>query len=111
LQGIPYRPGGADPAGFDCSGFVWYVFAQHGVILPRAVREQYQAGRPVDPESVAPGDLLFFSTAVGGATHVAIAIGGHQFVHAPSSRGHVRIEQLASAYWAKFLGARRVANQ
>jgi hypothetical protein len=110
LQGAPYRSGGADPAGFDCSGFVWYVFAQHGVILPRGVREQYRSGRPIEPESVEPGDLLFFTTAVGGATHVAIAIGGDQFVHAPSSRGHVRVERLASAYWGpKLIGARRVA--
>jgi cell wall-associated NlpC family hydrolase len=111
LRGAPYRNGGADPNGFDCSGFTQYVFAQYGVALPRGVREQFQAGQLVKSADLAPGDLLFFSTTAPGASHVGIAVGSDQFVHAPSSTGAVRVERLSSSYWARrFLGARRVAG-
>ena len=109
LRGSPYRNGGADPAGFDCSGFVQYVFEQHGVAMPRDVRTQFGVGRNVDAGALEPGDLVFFSTVAPGASHVGIAIGGDQFVHAPSSRGVVRVERLSADYWAdRFVGARRV---
>lgn len=109
LQGIRYRHGGSDPQGFDCSGFTQYVFAQHAVSLPREVRDQFLAGRPVHRDELRPGDLLFFSTTAPGATHVAIALGGDEFVHAPSSTGVVRTERLSSSYWSRrFLGAKRV---
>jgi cell wall-associated NlpC family hydrolase len=111
LRGTPYRDGGSDPAGFDCSGFTQYVFAQHGVALPREVRDQYRMGKSVQPEELAAGDIVFFTTTAPGPTHVAIAIGGDQFVHAPSTTGVVRVERLASSYWApRYLGARRLGN-
>jgi cell wall-associated NlpC family hydrolase len=111
LRGTPYRNGGADPQGFDCSGFTQYVFSQYGLSLPRAVREQYQVGKSIKAEDLAPGDILFFTTTEPGPSHVAIAIGGDQFVHAPSSTGVVRVEQLSSSYWSpRYLGARRVVN-
>ena len=112
LRGVPYRNGGADPNGFDCSGFTQYVYAQYGVALPREVREQFGSGKRVDMDKVAPGDLLFFDTEPKGSpgpTHVGIAIGGDQFVHAPSSTGVVRVERTSASYWAaRFLGARRI---
>jgi cell wall-associated NlpC family hydrolase len=109
LRGTPYRDGGADPHGFDCSGFTKYVFAQYGVSLPRAVRDQFKMGTGVRSESVGPGDLLFFTTTEPGASHVAIAVGGDEFVHAPSSAGVVRVERLSSSYWAqRYIGARRL---
>jgi len=109
LQGAPYRNGGADPSGFDCSGFVAYVFAQQGFALPRTVSEQFDAGRDVPAASLAPGDLVFFSTVAPGATHVGIAISTDQFVHAPSSAGVVRVERLTAPYWSsRFVGIRRV---
>jgi cell wall-associated NlpC family hydrolase len=113
LRGAPYRNGGSDPSGFDCSGFVWYVFGQHGVYLPRTVSEQFRAGSEVDARNLRAGDLVFFDTVNSGgrqhATHVGIVIGGDEFIHAPSSRGEVRVERLASTYWGpRFLGARRV---
>ena len=112
LRGIPYRNGGSDPSGFDCSGFVQWVFAQNGVRLPREVREQYDAGQKVDLRNVEPGDLLFFATESRGASHVGVAIGGDQFVHAPSSQGVVRVERFSANYWAtRFVGARRVATK
>jgi cell wall-associated NlpC family hydrolase len=109
LRGVPYRNGGSDPSGFDCSGFVQWVFARHGVPLPREVREQYAAGQQIGPSEVQPGDLVFFETVSRGASHVGVAIGGDQFVHAPSSTGVVRVERFSATYWARrFVGARRV---
>ena len=109
LRGVPYRNGGADPNGFDCSGFTQYVFAQYGLSLPREVREQYRVGKSVKEEDLAPGDILFFTTTDPGPSHVAIAIGGDQFIHAPSSTGEVRVERVSSSYWAgRYLGARRI---
>lgn len=111
LRGAPYRNGGVDPAnGFDCSGFVRYVYQQHGVPMPRAVREQYQVGKPVGRDRLEAGDLVFFSTVAPGASHVGIMIGGNQFIHAPSERGVVRVENLGAQYWAsRFIGAKRVS--
>ena len=109
LRGAPYRNGGIDPTGFDCSGFTQYVFGQYGIALPREVREQYRVGTTIGPDDLAAGDIVFFSTTEPGPSHVAIAIGGDEFVHAPSSTGVVRVERLSSSYWApRFLGARRV---
>lgn len=109
LRGVPYRNGGESPDGFDCSGFTQYVYARHGVALPREVRDQFQLGNPVKETELEAGDLLFFSTVAPGPTHVAIAIGGDQFVHAPSSTGVVRVEHLGSRYWStRYLGARRI---
>lgn len=111
LRGVPYRDGGSDPQGFDCSGFTQYVFGQHGVALPRAVREQFREGQRVDVDDLEAGDLLFFSTTGPGVSHVAIAVGGDTFVHAPSSTGVVRVERLSSSYWSRrFVGARRLTN-
>lgn len=108
-RGVPYRWGGSDPAGFDCSGFVQYVFKQVGALLPREVRDQFAFGEPIDRDEVAPGDLVFFQTVARGASHVGLAIGGGEFVHAPSTNGVVRVERLTSSYWSKrFVGARRV---
>ncbi len=110
LRGAPYQNGGTDPrSGFDCSGFTQYVFAQHGFSLPREVRDQYRLGETVKPEDVAAGDLLFFTTTAPGPTHVAIALGGDEFIHAPSSTGVVRVEHLSASYWSqRFLAAHRI---
>jgi cell wall-associated NlpC family hydrolase len=110
LRGAPYRDGGDTPSGFDCSGFVKYVYEQNGVAMPRQVRDQYKLGTSVSRDHLAPGDLVFFSTVAPGASHVGIVIGGDQFVHAPSERGVVRVESLSQDYWARrFIGARRVS--
>ncbi|MSO83192.1 MAG: NlpC/P60 family protein [Acidobacteria bacterium] len=111
FQGIPYRNGGSDPSGFDCSGFVQYVFARVGTFLPREVRDQYEVGREIDFQDVQAGDLIFFETVSRGASHVGIALGDGRFVHAPSSRGVVRVEPYTASYWARrFVGARRVSD-
>src|SRR5205809_4379048 len=71
LRGTPYRNGGSDPHGFDCSGFTQYVFAQYGVTLPRDVADQFKQGKSVMPKAIEAGDLIFFSTTGSGASHVA----------------------------------------
>jgi cell wall-associated NlpC family hydrolase len=109
FRGTPYRTGGADPKGFDCSGLVYYVFAEYGLNLPRTVAEQYRTGHPVKAQDLEPGDLVFFATVSTGASHVGIAIGGDEFVDAPSGSGEVRVERLTAPYWAsRFVGARRI---
>lgn len=108
LERVPYRNGGTDTTGFDCSGLVQYVFGQEGIALPRSVREQYEAGERVDRSELKPGDVVFFSTVAPGPSHVGIVIGDDVFVHAPSGRGVVREERLSGSYWAKrYVGARR----
>jgi cell wall-associated NlpC family hydrolase len=107
--GVPYRNGGADPSGFDCSGFVLYVFGRHGIDVPRQVRDQFRLGARVDRGRLRPGDLVFFSTVAPGASHVGIAVSDVEFIHAPSTRGVVRVERLDSSYWSRrFVGARRI---
>jgi peptidoglycan endopeptidase LytE len=109
LRGVPYRLGGADTSGFDCSGLVQYVFALHGLGLPRVVRDQVRYGAPVPLDALEPGDLVFFETDGSQVSHVGIAIGGDQFVHAPNSRGVVRVNRLTAGYWGdRAVGARRV---
>lgn len=109
LQGVPYRLGGTDPSGFDCSGLVQYVFRKHGRTLSRVVKQQYDEGRSVGEDDVRPGDLVFFITSGRQVSHVGIAIGGDRFVHAPNSRGVVRVESLGSEYWSRhYAGARRL---
>ena len=113
FRGVPYRLGGADPGGFDCSGLVQYVFAQYGIAVPRVVEQQYAVGDSIRPSDIKPGDLIFFNTKKSGdgASHVAIAIGQDSFVHAPNSTGVVRIETLGSAYWgARYVGAKRISG-
>ena len=111
FQGTPYRAAGADPSGFDCSGLVQYVFWQHGVAMPRTVAEQFRAGRQVGDDRIQPGDLVFFRIGAGIVSHVGIAVGGGQFVHAPKERGTVRVESLAAPYWAtRYAGARRMGR-
>jgi len=111
LRGVPYN-GGSDRNGFDCSGFTQYVFAQYGVALPRGVRDQFNTGKTVDRKAFEPGDLIFFTTTEPGASHVGIAVGSDEFVHAPSTTGVVRVERFTSSYWApRLLGGRRVLSE
>jgi cell wall-associated NlpC family hydrolase len=104
---VPYANAGTTPSGFDCSGFTQWVFGQHGLWLPRESRDQFAEGTAVEP--VAAGDLVFFSTSGAGPSHVGIALDDDRFVHAPSSRGVVRIERMSTRYWhRRFVGARRL---
>jgi peptidoglycan DL-endopeptidase CwlO len=102
--GVPYVWGGASPRGFDCSGFVMYVFAQIGVSLPHSSYAQFGMGTPVSMSQLQPGDLVFFA----GASHVGIYIGGGQFIHAPHTGTVVQISTLTGWYAAEFAGGRRI---
>ena len=96
--GTRYRFGGTKPGAFDCSGFVRYVFARHGVVLPRTAREQSAMGLSivVGPDSLQAGDLLFFRTKRGLASHVAIYAGGGRIIHASAGSRRVRFDDLGS---------------
>ena len=107
-MGVPYVFGGSTPSGFDCSGYVQYVFAQAGISIPRTADYQYYAGTPISTSELRPGDCVFFSTYLPGPSHVGIYIGDGNFIHASSSRG-VTIASLSGSYYAAtFIGARRL---
>jgi hypothetical protein len=111
LVGTPYRSGGATPSGFDCSGLIYYVFGQAGMNVPRTVRDLFNASASVDREAITEGDLVFFRTNGRRISHVGIANGNGSFIHAPTSRGVVRVDELSSNYWARrFAGARRLSS-
>jgi peptidoglycan DL-endopeptidase CwlO len=102
--GIPYVYGGSTPAGFDCSGFVMYVYAQVGVSLPHNAAAQYGYGTPVDRSQLQPGDLVFFN----GLGHNGIYIGGGSFIHSPHTGDVVKISSLSGWYSSTWVGARRL---
>ena len=109
--GVPYRFGGSDPkAGFDCSGLVKFVARSVlGIDLPRTSDAMARVGSAVARDALEVGDLVFFNTRGGANSHVGIYVGDGRFVHAPSRRGQVRVEEVDSAYWrARFNGARRL---
>ncbi|WP_291224283.1 C40 family peptidase [Dokdonella sp.] len=110
LRGIRYRRGGHDPrTGFDCSGFVRYVF-QHtvGALLPANSASQYRIGTSVPRDEMKTGDLVFFRTHGKRISHVGIYIGDNRFIHSPSTGKHVSVSNLDDSYWARrYAGARR----
>ncbi|AOL35823.1 MULTISPECIES: peptidoglycan-binding protein [Geobacillus] len=106
LLGTPYVWGGDAPEeGFDCSGFIFYLFQQQGVPIPRTVALMWNAGVSVSAPEV--GDIVFFATTTNGPSHAGIYIGNGQFIHSGASTG-VTISQLNNPYWkARYLGAKR----
>ena len=111
LTGIKYKFGGDSPeTGFDCSGFVRYVFRNAAnLTLPPTARAISQLGKTVNKDELQPGDLVFFNTLKSAFSHVGIYIGDNKFIHAPRSGATVRVENMQQSYWSsRFNGAQRL---
>lgn len=111
LIGIKYRYGGTTKAGFDCSGFIGYIYKNNGVSLPRTAAGMYSTGKSVKKANLAVGDLVFFNTSGKGVSHVGMYIGSGNFIHASTSKG-VRVDKINDPYYwgKKYVGAKKVAN-
>lgn len=108
LVGTPYHFGGADAAGFDCSGLALFVHERVGLTIPRTAREQQRAARPVAAGELLPGDLVFFHIHSRRVDHVGIYAGDGRFVHAPRAGSVVTYGELGSDYYrARYSGAGR----
>ncbi len=113
LVGIRYRRGGtSSETGFDCSGFVGYVFRRElGMTLPRTAREISRTGENVGKDELQPGDLVFFHTMRREFSHIGIFLGDHLFVHAGRTGEGVHVDDIRGSYWARrFDGARRIVG-
>lgn len=109
--GVPYGFGGTTPKAFDCSGYLQYVFAKHGLKIPRLADDQYRLGvKTKNSKQLVPGDLVFFTTYTSGASHCGIYLGDGNFIHASSSRG-VRIDKLSDSYWSpRYYGGKHIVK-
>jgi cell wall-associated NlpC family hydrolase len=110
LRDIRYRRGGREPqTGFDCSGFVQYVFAHSlGIDLPDTSISQFLAGTKVPRSDLQTGDLVFFHTRGKNVSHVGIYLDNGRFIHSPSTGKRVRVDELSDNYWARrYVGAKR----
>jgi cell wall-associated NlpC family hydrolase len=106
--GTPYRYGGTDERGLDCSALVQIVMGDLGVDVPRTTRDQQDLGRPIDPRDLRAGDLLFFRLDSSRVNHVGLALGRDRFIHASTSRGVVVDRLMSDYYTERFVEARRV---
>jgi len=109
LVGKPYRYGGNDPQGFDCSGLVQYSYSLAGVDLPHGTHHLRRLSRPISQNQMQRGDILFFNQEGKKSSHVALYLGDDRFVHSPSSGKSVYIASFADPYWRRhFTEARRL---
>lgn len=110
LVGKPYRYGGADLQGFDCSGMVYFIHQALGIEVPRTAAQQQRAAMSVDKSALQPGDLLFFKTTRAARTsHVGIYVGENRFVHAPQSGKLIELRTLDDQYYGpRLVGSGRL---
>lgn len=109
MQGKPYRYGGNNPAGFDCSGLVQYSYARAGLSLPHGTRNLLRSSRRIARDELQRGDLVFFTQEGRKSGHVALYLGDDRFVHAPSSGKKVHVAGFDDPYWKRhFTEARRL---
>ena len=111
LLGVPYKRGGnSEEKGFDCSGFVRYMYEKSvGLVLPRRAEEQAKVTEEISRSELKPGDLVFFNTLKRTFSHVGIYVGDGKFIHAPRPGKAVRVDDMREAYWQqRFNGARSV---
>jgi len=106
--GVPYKWGGENTKGFDCSGLTMVCYRLNGLNLPRNSRSQFKSGRWIAKKDLRPGDLVFFATRGGKrVTHVGMFIGGNRFIHAPRTGQKVRIEKLSNRFFSRtYMGGR-----
>lgn len=112
--GTPYVYAGNTPEGFDCSGFIRYVFEPFGKVLPRTANDQFSVGQAVPEGALMPGDLVFFEKTYNapGITHSGIYIGNNQFISAETTRGVAISTLIGHPYWgSKYVGAKRVFGE
>jgi murein DD-endopeptidase len=103
LVGTPYQFGGADQAGFDCSGLALYVHERVGLAIPRTAAAQQRAAHPVPLDELAPGDLVFFRIGAHRVNHVGVYAGGGRFIHAPRAGQAVAYADLRAGFYARHL--------
>ena len=109
--GTPYKYAGISTNGFDCSGYVKYVYSQFGVNLNRTSLGMFGEGQSVSKANLQVGDLVFFKTTSAKVGHVGIYIGNGKFVHSATSKGVIITNLNDPYYWGKrYVGAKRVAN-
>ena len=99
--GTPYRYGGGDPSGFDCSGLVQYSHRNAGIRIPRTTTDQYAAARTINSKELKPGDVIFFRINRRKTSHVGIYAGNGQFIHAPNTGKRVSFSNLDDPYWQR----------
>jgi len=115
--GVKYKRGGDTPRGFDCSGYVMYVYQKNRIYIPRTAKSQYYSGKRISLRDAKPGDLVFFQTSRKRISHVGIYLGNKKFIHAPRSGKRVSFADINNSYWKKryrgavtYLGQRRVSR-
>jgi cell wall-associated NlpC family hydrolase len=111
LIGIKYSYGGTTKSGFDCSGYVSYVFKQNDIHLARTAASMHASGTSISKANLETGDLVFFNTSGNGVSHVGIYIGDGKFAHASTSKG-VRVDKLNDPYYwgERYVGAKRISG-
>lgn len=109
IEGCYYKYGGQDIDGFDCSGYVWYVYDCYGLKIPRNAKKQRNVGKKIPFERAKPGDILIFR--IKGGLHSGIFLSKEQFIHSPNSNSKVRIEEINRFWKRKVVAVVRVIKE